>query len=111
MFNCGICGTTVSPGIKSRHLILEKRPVTYPFRQGVNRVAKWMEDKQERQNSSNDNGGKGWEIATQVKACPSCCRKFDNGDIPVHYVKARAKPAAEVASKDNRQRRGGLNKD
>ena len=76
MFNCGLCGKTVPPGIKCREVVIRRRRKAYPFREDVNRMATWKEDKQERINSTNDYGGEGNEAALTAKACPQCAKSF-----------------------------------
>ncbi len=89
MFNCNVCGHTVPPGIKPILVVTERRPKTYPFRQGANRVAKWKEEKQDRADSSNDFGGAGWEAAKELKVCQACSKKFSEGDFKQAFVKPK----------------------
>jgi hypothetical protein len=77
MFTCGCCGRIVPPGIKCTEIITKKRKREYDFREGVNRMSTWKQDRTERFQSTNDNGGVGWEAAETKKACPQCVKSLE----------------------------------
>ena len=87
MYICGICSRVVPPGIKCTEVVLKKRKREYDYREGVNRMATWKEDRVERFNSTNDNGGLGWEIAASAKACPQCVRSLEMAEKVEPVVK------------------------
>ena len=76
MFKCEICNTVTLPKTPSTRITIESRHKQYLFRQGAHRGAPWKEDRKDRLNSTNDNGGQGWEIGVSKLACPQCAQKL-----------------------------------
>jgi hypothetical protein len=68
MFRCGICDAVQPPGTVETPVVLETRPKEYKFRAKAN----WVPSKD---TFRDDPGGKGWEIAKEVKAGPCCAPK------------------------------------
>jgi len=67
MYICAICGQCIGPHIPLRKKTVKTRIVSYPFRKEVN--CKRFEKKIK---FTDDPGGKGIEIAEEIKICPDC---------------------------------------
>lgn len=76
MYKCQSCGNTVPPKIKCHKVATEERKKIYEARYDVNRPAKWKEERSDRILSTNDAGGIGKEIVTELHCCPSCANKL-----------------------------------
>lgn len=70
MYRCEICKEVVPPRTPAHRVVVETRPVQYPFRPEANVVV--VKRKRE---TRNDPGGAGQEIAREVTACPRCAGK------------------------------------
>lgn len=81
MFVCQMCNKPSIPRMPGKLIITKKRSKIYSFRQGANRPATWKEDKFERINSTNDNGGEGWETAETKRCCDSCVRAYESAQL------------------------------
>lgn len=90
MFSCQHCGQLVPPHtpatlltVEVREKVYPLRPVTYPPEQKPQakrrkaRVQKRLSDKEkEKRGWLPDPGGRGYEIARQIKVCPACAAEL-----------------------------------
>lgn len=69
MFICQICGKPSKPGEKCHFIIAKRKLITHPFRSSVHKMKNLETGRSEYKE---DPGGKGFQIAKELKACGSC---------------------------------------
>ena len=72
MFNCQLCGVTVPPRTPVARVVTHRRPKQYPFRLNANVFRRPDSSGKIKEHKTHDPGGTGWEIATELLACPTC---------------------------------------
>jgi hypothetical protein len=74
MYRCRVCRRIVPARTPLHRLVVKTRTRTYPPRQNANRFYR-----EGRLKQTDDPGGRGEEIATEIAACPDCFRSEDSG--------------------------------
>ncbi len=72
MFVCQLCGASVPPRTPAVRVVTNRRPRQYPSRLSANVFWRPDSDGKKKERKTNDPGGTGWEIASEVLACPTC---------------------------------------
>ena len=75
VYRCEKCQLLVSPKTRAHKLVVETRPVKYPYRSKANRVVRLSENGKPRETFVDDRGGEGREIAKELTICPACAAK------------------------------------
>jgi hypothetical protein len=75
MFRCQLCQQVVPAGTPSRHLVVQTRQKSYPFRSRVNRIIRLTDTGKHKEVFLDDPGGAGTEIARELIVCPSCAQQ------------------------------------
>jgi hypothetical protein len=71
MFKCESCQRVIGPQVSATRVVIETRPVTYPFREKAHRIK--IEGKPKM---IDDPGGVGQEIVREILVCPDCAEKL-----------------------------------
>jgi hypothetical protein len=66
-FKCEKCSKVAPKGVSPVMEVVETRSATYPVR--------YKDPEHPRQSEVIDKGGKGAEIAKEIKVCPECAKK------------------------------------
>jgi len=72
MYKCQICGQTSEPRQPAHKLVIETRPVRYPFRKEAQACWKLEPDGRTKYKKTNDNGGLGRECVREITVCIEC---------------------------------------
>ena len=75
MFRCKLCQCVVPPRTPAQHLVLTRRRRKYPFRSRANTFVRTNEAGKRKEYHTDDPGGEGEEVVTEVIVCPACAAK------------------------------------
>jgi len=76
MYKCEVCGITSQPRQPANKVVIETRPVRYPFRKEIQACWKFDDKGRYRYMKTNDAGGMGRECVKEVIVCPDCFEKL-----------------------------------
>jgi hypothetical protein len=69
MYRCDQCHELVLPNTPAHRVIVETRPVTYPYRREANKFTR-----KHKNELRDDPGGTGAEIVRERTLCPTCAQ-------------------------------------
>lgn len=77
-YRCESCKKAVESGVLCNKVTIKKKMFNHPFRKGV--YIKFDEET-ERFYKADDPGGRGWQIAKEIRMCPSCAKEFEEENL------------------------------
>lgn len=88
MYRCEVCQEVAPPNTPLNRVHAEVRMTTYPFRRKANPV---RIPGKKHPKLVDDPGGEGFEIVSELKACPSCFAKIQT--LPAEEILELAEAA------------------
>jgi hypothetical protein len=87
-----VCGDVVPPKTRAHRIVVETRAQYYPTRPKANRFYR-----KRRLKVTDDPGGRGREVATELVTCPACFRASEEPIEHAPLARIRSPPYRAVA--------------